>query len=363
MNDEETVALIAGGHTFGKTHGAGRSAQLRRARAGRRPHRGAGPRLEEQLRHRQRRRRDRQRPGSHLDHDADQVEQQLLREPVRLRMGADQEPGRRASVEAEEWRGRRHGAGCARPVEASRALDADHRPRAALRPAYEKISRRFYEHPDQFADAFARAWFKLTHRDMGPRRALSRPAGSQGDTDLAGPDSRRRSSAGRRAGHCRAEGARSSRPGCPFPNWSRRPGRRRRRSAAPTSAAAPTARASASRRKRTGRSTSRRNWRRCCRSSKAIQKEFNASQSGGKKVSLADLIVLGGCAAIEKAAKNAGHDVKVPFAPGRTDASQEQTDVESFARARADRRRVPQLSRRQAARCRPRSCWWTGRNC
>ena len=82
-------------------------------------HRGAGPRLEEQLRQRQRRRRDHQRPGSHLDHDADQVEQQLLREPVQLRMGADQEPGRRASVDAEEWRRRRHGAGRARPVEAA----------------------------------------------------------------------------------------------------------------------------------------------------------------------------------------------------------------------------------------------------
>ena len=81
----------------------------------------------------------------------------------------------------------------------------------------------------------------------------------------------------------------------------------------------------------------------------AIQKEFNAAQTGGKKVSLADLIVLGGGAAVEKAAKDAGHDVKVPFTPGRMDASQEQTDVDSFARARADRRRLPQLSPRQAA--------------
>ena len=91
----------------------------RGARAGGGPHRGAGPRLEEQLRHRQGRRRDHQRPGGHLDHHADEVEQQLLREPVRLRMGADEEPGRRAAVDAEGRRGRRHGAGRARPVEAA----------------------------------------------------------------------------------------------------------------------------------------------------------------------------------------------------------------------------------------------------
>ena len=94
----------------------------------------------------------------------------------------------------------------------------------------------------------------------------------------------------------------------------------------------------------------------------AIQKEFNASQSGGKKVSLADLIVLGGCAAVEKAAKEAGHDVKVPFTPGRMDASQEQTDVDSFAvlEPTADGFRN---YLRGGQRMPPRSCWWTGRNC
>ena len=95
----------------------------------------------------------------------------------------------------------------------------------------------------------------------------------------------------------------------------------------------------------------------------AIQKEFNGAQSGGKKVSLADLIVLGGCAAVEAAAKKAGHDVTVPFTPGRTDATQEQTDVDSLRRARAAGRRLPQLRRARASRARPPSCWSTRRSC
>ncbi len=169
MNDEETVALIAGGHTFGKTHGAG-DADAGRSGAGSRSHRGAGSRLEEQIRQRRGRRRHRQRSGSHLDLHAHQVEQQLLLEPLRLRLGADQEPGRRAPVDTHARRRRQFCAGCA--ADPSKRLPPSMLTTdLALRfdPDYEKISRRFYENPDQFADAFARAWFKLTHRDMGPR--------------------------------------------------------------------------------------------------------------------------------------------------------------------------------------------------
>src|SRR6185503_17858922 len=130
---------------------------------------GAGLRLGEQLRVGPGRSHRQQRPGSHVDDDADEVERRLLQAPVQLRLGADQEPGRRASVAAEERRGRGHGADA--HDKSKRIAPAMLTTDLSLRfdPAYEKISRRFMEHPDQFADAFARAWFKLTHRDMGPR--------------------------------------------------------------------------------------------------------------------------------------------------------------------------------------------------
>ena len=198
-------------------------------------------------------------------------------------------------------------------------------------PIYEKISRRFHENPDEFADAFARAWFKLTHRDMGP---VSRYLGPEVpeeellwqdpvpavDHELIGDE-----------GHRRAQGQDPRLGAVDLRAGLDRLGVGVDVPRLATSAAARTGRASASRRRRTGRSTSRPSWRRCSATLEEIQKEFNSAQSGGKKVSLADLIVLGGCAAVEQAAKKAGLDVEVPFAPGRTDASQEQTDVDSFA--------------------------------
>jgi len=196
-------------------------------------------------------------------------------------------------------------------------------------PAYEKISRRFYEHPDQFADAFARAWFKLTHRDMGPivrylgplvpKEALPWqdpiPAVNHppiGEQDIAALKAK-----------ILASGLSISQ--LVSTAW----------------ASASTFRGSDKRGGANGariRLAPQKDWAvnqpaelaKVLQKLEAIQNEFNASQSGGKKVSLADLIVLGGCAAVEKAAKAAGVDVKVPFTPGRVDASQEQTDVDSF---------------------------------
>jgi catalase-peroxidase len=213
-------------------------------------------------------------------------------------MGADQEPGRRASVEGE------NGAGAGTVPDAhdrrsARADHADHGPRAAVRPAYEKISRRFYEHPDQFADAFARAWFKLTHRDMGPIVRYLGPLVPKetlpwqdpipavnhpliGEQDIAALKAK-----------ILASGLSVSQ--LVSTAW----------------ASASTFRGSDKRGGANGariRLAPQKDWEvnqpaqlaKVLQKLEAIQKEFNASQSGGKKVSLADLIVLGGCAAIEK---------------------------------------------------------------
>ncbi len=210
-------------------------------------------------------------------------------------------------------------------------------------PIYEPISRRFHKNPQQFADAFARAWFKLTHRDMGPKARYLGPEVPAEDLIWQDPVPAVDHPLIDAQGHRRRSRPRSWPRACRSPQlvstaWASAPP-----SAARTSAAAPTARASAWRRRRTGKSTSRRNWPRCSATLEGIQQAFNGAAAGGKKVSLADLIVLGGCAAVEAAAKKAGHDVTVPFTPGRTDASQEQTDVESLRRAGAGGRRLPQL--------------------
>ena len=197
-------------------------------------------------------------------------------------------------------------------------------------PAYEKISRRFFENPDEFADAFARAWFKLTHRDMGPRARYLGPEVPSEEliwqdpvpaVDHALIDAKDIADL---KGKILASGL--SIPQLVSTAW----------------ASASTFRGSDKRGGANGariRLAPQKDWKvnnpaqlaKVLQTLEGIQAAFNGAQTGGKKVSLADLIVLGGCAAVEQAAKNAGHDVKVPFTPGRTDATQEQTDVDSFA--------------------------------
>src|SRR6202041_968901 len=199
-----------------------------------------------------------------------------------------------------------------------------------LDPAYEKISRRFYENPDQFADAFARAWFKLTHRDMGPMARYLGPLvpteevpGQDpipavdhpliGEQDIAALKAKILSSGLSVSQLVSTAWASAS----TFRGGDKRGGANGARL----------------------RLAPQKDWdvnqpaqlAEVLQTLEAIQKDFNASQSGGKKVSLADLIVLGGSAAVEEAAKKGGHSVKVPFAPGRTDTSQDLTDVASFA--------------------------------
>ena len=331
MNDEETVALIAGGHTFGKTHGAADPEQYVGPEPEGAPLERAGPRLEE---HASARGKGRDAITSGLEVTWTPTPTTWDNSFFETLFGYEweliEEPGRCEAVEAEGRRRRRHG----RPTREDPSLT---RPPMMLTtdlslridPVYEPISRRFLEHPDEFADAFARAWFKLTHRDMGPIARYLGPLVPHGDADLAGPGAR---------GHPRAH-------------------RRRRRrhaqgqilaSGLSVSQLVSTAWASAS----TFRGSDKRGGANGARIRLEPQNgwevndpdelatvlrtlrghpagAFNAAQTGGKQVSLADLIVLGGCAAVEQAAKNAGHDVEVPFTPGRTDAV-----------AGADRRRV-----------------------
>ena len=223
-------------------------------------------------------------------------------------------------------------------------------------PIYGPITKRFLEHPDELADAFARAWFKLTHRDMGPierylgpevpsERLLWQDPVPEVDHELIGADDV-------------AELKRQILD-----------------SGLSVSQLVKAAWASAS----TFRGSDKRGGANGARIRLEPQKDWEVNepaelatvlqtlegiQAGfGKPVSLADLIVLAGSAAVEQAARNAGVDVEVPFTPGRTDASQEWTDAESFDYARADRGRVPQLPRPASTACRPSSCWSTARTC
>jgi len=327
MNDEETVALIAGGHSFGKTHGAGDPSLV-----GPEPEGGL---VEEQglgwkSKHGTGFGADAitggpevtwtQTPTRWSNHFFDNLfnnEWELTKSPAGVPQWKAK--GAAATIPDAFDKSKKH-------VPTMLTTDLSLR----LDPAYEKISRRFYEHPEQFADAFARAWFKLTHRDMGPivrylgplvpKEALiwqdPIPAVNHpliGEQDIAALKAK-----------ILASGLSVSQ--LVSTAW----------------ASASTFRGSDKRGGANGariRLAPQKDWkvnqpaqlRTVLAKLEAIQKEFNAAQSGGKKVSLADLIVLGGCAAIEKAAKATGHDVKVPFTPGRMDASQEQTDVDSFA--------------------------------
>jgi catalase-peroxidase len=329
MNDEETVALIAGGHSFGKTHGAGDAKLV-----------GVEP-------------------------EAASIEQQGLGWSSRFGKGTGSDaitsglevtwtstPTKwsndffrnlfsyeweltRSPAGAHQWQPK-NGAGAGTVPD---AYDASRR-RApnmlttdlALRfdPAYEKISRRFYEHPEQFADAFARAWFKLTHRDMGPR---ARYLGSEVPAEaliwqdpLPAVDHALIDQKDIGALKARVLASGLTVADLVATAW----------------ASASTFRGSDKRGGANGariRLAPQKDWEanqpsqlaKVLRALEAIQREFNAAQSGGKRLSLADLIVLAGVAGVEQAARLAGHYVTVPFSPGRTDATQEQTDVESFA--------------------------------
>jgi len=299
------VALIAGGHTFGKvtvppirssTSGPNRRCDDRRAGTG----------LEEQLRERQRRRRrspadskarGRRPPVKWSNNYFDNLfnyEWELTKSPA----GANQWKPR--------CRRRRYGPRRARSVEATRADDAHHRSRPSHGPAVRSDFEAFHEHPDQLADAFARAWYKLTHRDMDRVRATS--ARSSLRKNCCGKTRCRRDApAGRRRRHLGAQRQDSCIRPPDFAIGRDGLGRPQRPSATPTSAAVRTGRACVSHRKKVGRSTSPRSCGNGARDAPSgFQTEFNAAQTGGKRVSLADLIVSRGCAAVEKAAKKRG---------------------------------------------------------
>ena len=327
MNDEETVALIAGGHTFGKTHGAAPATNV-----------GAEPEADD-LEAQGLGWTNNFGTGRGADSITSGLEVTWTTTPTKWSnnffwnlFGYEWEPTK-SPAGAHQWVAKGAGATIPHAFDKSKKLvptmlTTD----LALRfdPTYEKISRRFMENPNQFADAFARAWFKLTHRDMGPRaRYLGPEVPAEellwqdpipavnhaliDDKDIASLKAK-----------VLASGLAVS------------------QLVATAWASASTFRGSDKRGGANGariRLAPQRNWAvnqpapltKVLQTLEGIQSDFNKSAPGGKKVSLADLIVLAGCAGVEHAAKNAGVSVTVPFSPGRMDASQEQTDVESFA--------------------------------
>jgi catalase-peroxidase len=329
MNDEETVALIAGGHTFGKTHGAGDAKHVG-------PEPEAAPIEEQGLGW-----KSSFGTGKGGDSIGSGLEVVWTNTPTkwsnnffRILFSFEWELTK-SPAGAHQWKPKGEaGAGTVPDAHdpskriAPSMLTTD----LSLRfdPVYEKISRRFYENPDQLADAFARAWFKLTHRDMGPRSRYLGPEVPAEELIWQDPvpavDHDLIDAADIAALKAQILASGLSVPELVSTAW----------------ASASTFRGSDKRGGANGgriRLAPQKDWevnqpaqlKTVLQTLEGIQKKFNSAHSGGKKVSLADLIVLGGCAGVEQAAKNAGHDVTVPFTPGRTDASQEQTDVESFA--------------------------------
>jgi catalase-peroxidase len=329
MNDEETVALIAGGHAFGKTHGAGpashvgpepEAAGIEEQGLGWKSSFGAG--------------KGGDTIGSGLEVIWTNTPTKWSNNFFRILFSFEWELTK-SPAGAYQWTPK-EGAG-AGTVPDAHDPSKRHAPSMlttdlALRfdPVYEKISRRFYENPDQLADAFARAWFKLTHRDMGPRARYLGPEVPAEALIWQDPipavdhkliDGKDIASL---KGKILASGLSVSE--LVSTAW----------------ASASTFRGSDKRGGANGariRLAPQKDWEvnqparlaKVLKSLEDIQSGFNNAQSGGKKVSLADLIVLAGCAGIEQAAKNAGHEATVPFTPGRMDALQEQTDVASFA--------------------------------
>jgi len=329
MNDEETVALVAGGHTFGKCHGAGDAALVG-------PEPEAAPIEEQGLGW-----KSSFGSGKGDDTISSGIEGAWKPNPTKWDMGYLK------VLFKYEWELVKSPAGAhqwlAKDVdEEDMVVDAHdpskkHRPMMTTAdlslkfdPIYEPISRRYQQNPEEFADAFARAWFKLTHRDMGPRSRYLGPEVPAEELIWQDPvpevdhELIDEKDIADLKGKILASGLSVSQ--LVSTAW----------------ASASTFRGSDKRGGANGariRLAPQKDWavnqpaqlKTVLQTLEGIQKEFNSAQSGGKMVSLADLIVLGGCAGVEQAAKNAGHDVTVLFTPGRTDASQEQTDVKAFA--------------------------------